>query len=140
MDADNFSEYSLLVKRFDLTLKYKVLSESCKLNGMKIPVKKFVIIFLISAFAFQFISNLILEPVNGDWFPGNDSPIPWKRNLAASIYPVKLVLVGPLSIVFNDPDPPPPIRVLACALYWTAIAFVLHFILSILFTSKKSKV
>src|SRR3954471_13594254 len=105
---------------------------------MKISVKKFVIIFLVSAFAFQFISNLILEPVNGEWFPGSDSPIAWKRNVAAIIYPVKLVLVGPLSTIFNDPDPAPPIRALACAVYWTAIAVVLHFILRKIFTRKRA--
>ena len=97
---------------------------------MNISVKKFVIIFLISAFAFQFISNLILKPVNGEWFPGSNSPIAWKRTLAAVLYPVKIVLVGPLSTIFNDPDPAPPIRALACAIYWTAIALVLHYILS----------
>ena len=106
---------------------------------MKISRTKFVIVFLVSAFAFQVIFNLLLGPViNGTWFPGSDSPIAWKRNLAAIIYPVKLVLVGPLAPIFNDPDPAPPIRALACAVYWTAIALVLHFILSKIFTRKKA--
>jgi len=105
---------------------------------MKISRTRFVIIFLVSAFAFIIITNLLLQPVNGDWFPGTGSPIAWKRNLAAIIYPVKVVLVGPLAPIFNDPDPAPPIRALACALYWTAIALVLHFILSKIFTRKKS--
>ena len=106
---------------------------------MTISRTKFVIIFLVSAFAFLGISNLLLGPViNGTWFPGADSPIAWKRNLAAIIYPVKIVLVGPLAPIFNDPDPPPPIRPLVCALYWTVIALVLHFILSKIFTRKKA--
>jgi hypothetical protein len=110
---------------------------------MRISRKGFVIIFLVSAFAFQFISNSILGPqvrlfpVNGTWFPGTDSPIAWKRNLAAIIYPLKIVLVRPLSPLFTDPDPAPPILVLAFALYWTAIALVLYFILSKIFTRKK---
>ncbi|MES1216784.1 MAG: hypothetical protein ABUT20_14810 [Bacteroidota bacterium] len=107
--------------------------------NIKISRKKFVIVFLVSAFAFQIIFNLLLGPViNGTWFPGTDSPIAWKRNLAAIIYPIKVVLVGPLAPIFNDPDPAPPIRVLACAVYWTAIALVLHFILSKIFTRKKA--
>jgi len=106
---------------------------------MKISRKKFVIIFLVSAFAFQFISNLILEPVNGDWFPGTDSPIAWKRTLATILYPVKIVLVGPLAPIFNDPDPPPPIRVLACALYWTVLALVLYYPISKIKVRKKNK-
>ena len=105
---------------------------------MKISRTRFVIIFLASAFVFQGITNLLLVPINGDWFPGTDSPIAWKRNLAAIIYPIKIVLVGPLAPIFNDPDPAPPIRALACAVYWTAIALVLHFILSKIFTRKKA--
>ncbi|WP_143075731.1 hypothetical protein [Parafilimonas terrae] len=97
---------------------------------MKISLKKFVIIFLISGFVFLGITNLILVPVNGDWFPGMNSPIAWKRTLATIIYPVKIVLVGPLAPIFNDPDPPPPIRALACALYWTVIASVLYYLIS----------
>src|SRR3954465_2420945 len=95
---------------------------------MKISRTKFVIILLVSAFAFIIITNLLLVPVNGDWFPGTDSPIAWKRTLAAVIYPVKIVLVGPLAPIFNDPDPAPPVRALACALYWTVIALVLYYI------------
>ena len=105
---------------------------------MKISRTKFVIIFLVSAFAFLGISNLLLGPVvNGTWFPGTDSPIAWKRTVATIIYPVKIVLVGPLAPIFNDPDPAPPIRALACALYWTAIALVLHYILSKIIVRKK---
>jgi hypothetical protein len=106
---------------------------------MNISRKKFVIIFLVSAFVFIGITNLLLGPViNGTWFPGTDSPKAWKRTLASIIYPVKIVLVGPLAPIFNDPDPAPPIRVLACAVYWTVIALVLHFILSKIFKRKKA--
>ena len=61
---------------------------------MKISRTRFVITFLVSAFAFQIISNLLLQPVNGEWFPGTGSPIAWKRTVATIIYPVKIVLVG----------------------------------------------
>ncbi|WP_288880242.1 hypothetical protein [Pedobacter panaciterrae] len=104
---------------------------------MKISRTKFVIIFLVSAFAFQIIFNLLLQPVNGDWFPGTGSPIAWKRTVATIIYPVKVVLVGPLAPILNDPDPAPPVRALACALYWTVIAIVLHSILSKIIFRKK---
>lgn len=104
---------------------------------MKISRKKFIIIFLASAFAFQIITNLLLQPVNGEWFPGTGSPIHWKRAVASIIYPVKIVLVGPLAPIFNDPDPAPPVRVLACALYWTVIALVLYFLLSKIIPRKK---
>ena len=116
----------------------KVLLLVAKFNIMKLSRTKFVIIFLVSAFAFIIITNLLLQPVNGDWFAGTNSSIAWRRTVATIIYPVKIVLVGPLAPIFNDPDPAPPIRALACALYWTAIALVLHFLLGKLIPSKKT--
>ncbi|MDB5157815.1 MAG: hypothetical protein JWR50_2522 [Mucilaginibacter sp.] len=95
-------------------------------------------LFLVSAFAFSIITNLLLQPVNGEWFPGASSPIAWKRTVATIIYPVKIVLVGPLAPIFNDPDPAPPIRALACALYWAAIALTIHYLLSKIFTRRKA--
>lgn len=103
---------------------------------MKISRTKFVIIFLFSAFAFQFISNSVLGPEvrlfpgNGDWFPGTGSPTGWKSTLAAVLYPVKKALIGPLWFLTEEPDPVPPFLVLAFAFYWTVIAWVLHYLLS----------
>lgn len=110
---------------------------------MKISGTKFVIVFLISAFTFQFISNSLLGPevrlfpVNGDWFPGTESPIAWKSTVSTILYPIKIVLVGPLSPLFKGPDPAPPVLVFAFALYWTAIALVLYYLLSKIVTLKK---
>ena len=115
-----------------------------KLNGMKISRTKFVILFLVSAVAFQFISNSLLGsevrlfPVNGEWFPGTGSPIAWKSTLSTILYPVKFVLIGPLSFLAQDPDPAPPVLLLAFAFYWTAIALVLHYLLSKIITRKKA--
>lgn len=111
---------------------------------MKISRSKFVIAFLVSAFAFQFISNSVLGPEvglfpgDGEWFPGAESPLSWKNTLATILYPVKFVLIGPLSFLAQDPDPAPPILVIAFASYWTAIALVLHFLLGIFIPRKKS--
>ena len=110
---------------------------------MKISGTKFVIVFLISAFTFQFISNSLLVPevrlfpVNGDWFPGTESPIAWKSTVSTILYPIKIVLVGPLSPLFKGPDSAPPVLVFAFALYWTAIALVLYYLLSKIVTLKK---
>src|ERR1700743_3102537 len=107
---------------------------------MKISRTKFVILFLVSAFAFQVITNLLLQPINGDWFPGTRSPIAWKRTVATVIYPVKIILVGPLSSFFKvpDPDPAPTVLALAFAIYWIAIASALYFLLSKIFTRRKA--
>lgn len=110
---------------------------------MKLTRTTFIITFLVSAFAFQFISNSVLGaevrlfPGNGEWFPGTGSPTGWKNSLATILYPVKFVLIGPLTFLAQDPDPAPPVLVLAFAIYWTAIAFVLHYLLSKISTRKK---
>ena len=126
-------------------MQFKVLFVYLHLknNIMKISRKNFVIAFLILAFVFQFISNSVLGPEvglfpgNGEWFPGTESTISWKNKLAAIIYPIKFILIKPLSFLGKDADPAPPILLIAFALYWSAIALVLHFLLSLLFNRKK---
>lgn len=111
---------------------------------MKISRKKFVITFLISAFAFQFISNSILGtevrlfPGNGQWFPGTGSSIGWKNTLATVIYPVKFILIEPLSFLSQDPDPAPPVLLVAFTFYWTVMALVLHYLLNKIMSYKKA--
>jgi hypothetical protein len=126
-----------------LTLFRKVLLWLQRPNKMKISRTKFVMLFLVSAFAFQFISNSLLGPEvglfpgNGGSFPETGSPVGWRGALSAILYPVKIVLIGPLSSLFKLPDPPPPFLVLAFALYWTVIALVLYYILGKIIPRKK---
>jgi len=111
---------------------------------MKISRIKFVTIFLVSAFAFQFISNSLLGPevrlfpINGEPFPGIGSPIVWKSTVSAILYPIKVVLLGPLTFLFKLPDPPPPFLALAFAFYWIAIALILYYLLSKIHARKKA--
>jgi hypothetical protein len=111
---------------------------------MKISRKKFVIIFLVSAFAFQFVSNSVLGaeiqlfPGNGEWYPGIGSPIAWKNMVSSIIYPVKYILIEPLSFLGQEPDFPPPVLLIAFAIYWVVIALVLHFLFSKLFKRTKA--
>ena len=105
---------------------------------MNVLRKKFVVIFVAIAFAFIAITNLLVRPVNGDWFPRTDSPIALKHTLAAVTNPVKMVLFGPLPKILDDPDPAPPVRVIASAAYLSLLALVLHFILSKVFPGKKT--
>lgn len=101
---------------------------------MKVSRTRFITISLLLAFAFQFISNSVLGPEvalfpgNGEWYPGVGSPIAWKNTLSSIIYPVKYVLVEPLSFLTQDPDPVPPVLLIAFAIYWTAIALVLYYL------------
>lgn len=111
---------------------------------MRLSRAKFVTIFLVSAFIFQFISNSVLGPelrlfpANGEFFPGADSPVAWKSTIARILYPVKFVLIGPFSFLGKDPDPAPPVMLFAFAFYWTAMALILHYLLSKIITRKKA--
>ena len=102
---------------------------------MKISRKKFVSLFLLCGFAFLFISNVIfrsdvgLIPESGEAFLGSELLIGWKSTVSAILYPIKIVLVGPMLPLLNLPDPPPPFLVIGFALYWTILALVIYYII-----------
>ncbi|MBA4851280.1 hypothetical protein [Emticicia sp. BO119] len=111
---------------------------------MKISTTRFIIYFVVSALVFQFVSNSLLGkevrlfPMNGDIFPGAASPITWKSIVSTIIFPIKYILLRPLSFLFELQDPPPPFLLFAFVLYWTAIAFVIYYLLNKIFGLKKA--
>lgn len=111
-----------------------------KPGTMKISRTKFIVLFLTAAFAFQLISNSLLEsdfglfPSTGELSPGEGSPTPWKSTLSAVLYPVKVILLGPLAPLLKEPDAPPPILLIAFALYLTGLAWFLYFPLRKIFS------
>jgi hypothetical protein len=105
---------------------------------MKTSRRKFVFLFLIAGFAFLFIYNVIfrsvvrLIPESGESFLGTESLTGWKSTLSTILYPVKIVLAGPMVPFLNLPDPPPPFLVIAFAFYWTILALVIHYLIGII--------
>jgi uncharacterized membrane protein len=101
---------------------------------MSISRKKFVIIFLISAFAFMFISNALFGtearvfPWHEKSFRGTDSQVAWKSAGYKVLYPVKVVLIGPFDNVFHD-DPPPPFVAAVFAVYWSMLALIIYYLI-----------
>lgn len=134
----------VMVQYYHLTLVFKVLLfnfiHPYKNTTMKISRTRFVTTFLALAFMFQFATNSLLGgemrlfPRYGEWYPGAESPTAWKNTVSAIIFPVKYVLVEPLSFLTDDPDAPPPILLIAFGLYWAAQALVLYYLF--LFTKK----
>jgi hypothetical protein len=106
---------------------------------MTISRKKFVILFIISGFAFMFITTSILGSTGLGGFPqppdsllGIDSPVAWKSSVALILSPIKIILVGPLLIPevdFLKDDPPPPFIGICFIFYWTILASVIHYLL-----------
>src|SRR3954470_6848467 len=87
-----------------------------KVNHMNISRTKFVITFLVSAFIFQFVSTSLfgpevrLFPANSESYLGTHSLVAWKNVGNTIVFPVKLILVGPMLpfVNFLSEDPPPP--------------------------------
>lgn len=109
--------------------------------SMNISRTKFVILFLISGFAFLFITTSFLGSTGPRGFPqspdpvlrtGGDSPIARKSAVSRIILPIKIVLIGPLAlpqINFLKEDPPPPFIGIYFIFYWTILALILHSLL-----------
>jgi hypothetical protein len=105
---------------------------------MNISKTKFIILFLIFGFAFQFVSNSLfgpdvrLFPQKDEFLLGTDPLIGWKSAGYKIQLPIKIVLIGPmlLSTDFLRDDPPPPFVVAVFALYWSILALFLHYLLS----------
>lgn len=105
---------------------------------MNISRKKFVILFIISGFAFLFITTSLLGSTGPRGFPkppdsilrtGSESPIAWKNTVSTIILPIKIVLIGPLAlpqINFLKEDPPPPFIGIYFIFYWTILASIIH--------------
>lgn len=102
---------------------------------MKISKIKFVFLFLLSGFAFLFIFNVIIRsvvrliPASGESFLGTESLIGWKSTVSTILYPIKIILVGPMLPLLNLPDPPPPFLVIGFAFYWTILALVIYYLI-----------
>jgi hypothetical protein len=102
---------------------------------MRISRKKFVSLFLIAGFAFLFISNVIfrsvvrLIPESGASFLGTESLVGWKNIVSTILYPINIVLVGPMLPLINLPDPPPPFLVIGFAFYWTILALAIYYLI-----------
>ncbi|MBK8389170.1 MAG: hypothetical protein IPL23_07730 [Saprospiraceae bacterium] len=104
---------------------------------MKISKSKFVGIFVISALAFQLISNSFLSdepgifPIKNEWYPGLNTGETWKSSIAKIIHPLKIILVGPPSLIFNDPDPVPPILLFGFCMYWATLAILIYYLITL---------
>src|SRR5690349_9157400 len=109
------------------------------MNGSR---TRFAALFLVYAFAFQFVSNSILGsevrlfPPRNESFLGTDSPIAWKSAVSALLLPIKVILIGPLLPVTRWPELPPPFLVVGFALYWTILALLIHWLIGKIWRSQ----
>lgn len=106
---------------------------------MKTSRIKFVMLFLVSAFAFQFITTSILgletrlfPAGNSTSFLGMGSATGWKSIVSMILLPVKLILIGPLipfiDFLRQESDTPPPFFLIGFAVYWTILALIIYYL------------
>lgn len=93
---------------------------------------KFVVIFLVAAFAFLFTTTgLLNQPPES--FLGSGSQEGWQTVISTILSPVKIILIGPLlpfiNFLHQDPDTPPPFFLVGFAFYWTILALAIHYVL-----------
>ena len=96
---------------------------------MRLARKKFVLLFLAFGYAFHFVTCFLLiqSPEGSQLSPDQEA---WQRHASTIISPIKVVLVGPIDWLQQDPDPPPPFRLILLAAYWSVLALGIHYLLS----------
>lgn len=91
--------------------------------------KRFVLLFLAFGCAFDVATRFLLNESRGAVEPSPRQEA-WQRYASTILSPLKLVLVGPINWLQQDPDPPPPFRVILCVAYWSVLALGIHYLLS----------
>lgn len=110
---------------------------------MHISKTKFILFFCIFGFTFLFVTTSLLGSTGPRGFPkspdsilrtGDDSPMEWKRIISRAIFPIKVILIGPIafpSVHFLKEDPPPPFIGIYLISYWTMLTHIFYFFLKI---------
>ena len=96
---------------------------------MRLTRKQFVLRFLAFGYAFHFITRFLLGQSSEAIWASPDQAA-WQRHASTILSPIKLVLVGPINWLQQDPDPPPPFRLILFAAYWSVLALGSHYLLS----------
>jgi len=95
---------------------------------MHLSRKRFVVSFLAFGYGLNFLARLLLNQSPEALYASPDQQ-PWQRCVATILSPIRVVLVAPINWLQQDPDPPPPFRVILFAVYWSALAVGIHYLL-----------
>jgi hypothetical protein len=96
---------------------------------MRLTRKKFVLWFLAFGYAFHFVTKFVLnQPSEALWASPDQAA--WQRYASMILSPIRVVLVGPINWLQQDPDPPPPFRLVLLAAYWSLLALCIDYLVS----------
>jgi hypothetical protein len=96
---------------------------------MHLTRKRFVLLFLACGYTFHFATRFLLNQSPEALWASPDQQA-WQRHASTILSPIKVVLVGPINWLQQDPDPPPPFRLILFAAYWSVLALGIHYVLS----------
>jgi hypothetical protein len=83
-----------------------------------------------------FRSVVRVIPESGESFLGTESLIGWKSAGSTLLYPIKIILIGPMLPLINLPDPPPPFLAIGFVVYWTILALAIYYLIGKIKLSK----
>ncbi|MGC4094436.1 MAG: hypothetical protein QM756_42295 [Polyangiaceae bacterium] len=114
---------------FFLTISTHQDQPAAHTGAMRVTRKRFVLLFLACGYAFHFVTRFVLDqpPEALGAVPSQQA---WQSYASTALSPLKLVLIGPINWLQQDPDPPPPFRLILCAVYWSVLALGIHSLLS----------
>lgn len=101
---------------------------------MRMSKTKFVLLFVVACFAFVFLYDVFIlstvrgRPESGTIFLDSASLISWRKAVSIILYPVKIILIGPVLFLLNLPDPPPPMVGIGMAIYWSILALIVRYV------------
>jgi|GEM_PF-2870278 len=96
---------------------------------MRLARKRFILLFLALGYAFDFATKFLLNQPREALF-ASPNQAAWQRYASTILSPIKIILVGPINWLQQDPDPPPPFRLILLAIYWSLLALGIHRVLS----------
>ncbi len=89
--------------------------------------KNLVLLFLAVGHIFHFANKFLLNP-SDEVADGTHEQAGWQLLISALSAPIELVLIAPIDWLQQDPDPPPPFRLILLSLYWSLLALTTHWI------------
>lgn len=98
-------------------------------DAMRLTRKKFVLRFLAFGYVFDVVSRFVLDQAPEALWTSPDQAA-WQRYASMLLSPIKLILVSPINWLQQDPDPPPPFRIILFAAYWSLLALGIYQLLS----------
>ena len=96
---------------------------------MRLTKKNFTLLFLAGGYTLHFVTKFVLaHPAEAVWPTPNQ--VPWQSYVSTMLVPLKAVLIAPITWLQQDPDPPPPLRMILLGLYWFLLAYGIHSVLA----------